>query len=144
MRVFFDASIIIAALLSPTGGSSLLFAYVKAGKIIGITTRTAIEEVLDRAHFKKLKKSKQEVEEFIAQSGLLIREAITFQEIGFYKDVVAPEDAHLIAGAKRTKCSHLVTLDKKHLLRDDIKQKFLPLMIVSPKDLLEEILSQSK
>ncbi len=47
MKVFFDASIIIAALLSPTGGSSLLFAYIKLGKITGITSQTAVEEVLE-------------------------------------------------------------------------------------------------
>ncbi len=140
MKVFFDASVIIAALLSPTGGSSLLFAYIGLSKITGITSQTAVEEVVEEEHLKKLKRSKQEIEEFIAQSGLIIREAITLQDIDPYKDLIAAEDAHLVAGSILTKCSHLVTLDKKHLLREDIKSKFLPLKIVSPKDLLEEIL----
>lgn len=37
---------------------------------------------------------------------------------------------------------YLVTLDKKHLLRPEIKARFLPLRIVSPKELLEEIVSR--
>ena len=138
-RVYFDASIIIAALLSPTGGSSLLFQYIQLGKIIGVTSQTAIDEVLAEDKPKKIKKSKEEIEQFIAQSGLVVRENITIQEIAPYKDFVDVDDAHLIAGAKLTKCSHLVTLDKKHLLRSDIQQRFLPLKIVSPKELLEEI-----
>lgn len=141
MRVFFDASVLIAALLSPTGGSSLLLAYVKAGKMIGISSQTVIEEIVEEEKFAKLKKSKDEVESFIAQSGLVIRKRVTSEDIAPYEDLIELEDAHLIAGATLTKCAYLVTLDKKHLLRKDIQEKFLPLRILSPKELLEEIVS---
>ncbi len=139
MKVYFDASIIIASLLSPTGGSSLLFQYIKLGKIIGITSQTTIDETLEEDKPKRIKRSKEEIEQFISHSGLLVRESITLEEITPYQTLVDLEDAHLIAGAKLTKCTHLVTLDKKHLLREDIQKRFLPLRIVSPKELLEEI-----
>lgn len=142
MKAYFDASVIIAALLSPHGGSSLLFAYVKRKKIIGITSQTTIEEILQEEKYKKLKKSKEEIEQFIAQSGLIVKEAITIDEITPYQGKIDTQDAHLIAGAVLTKCFYLATLDKKHLLREDIQQKFLPLRIVSPKELLEEIVSR--
>lgn len=138
MRVYFDASVIIASLLSPKGGSSLLFEYIKVGKIKGITSQTAIEEILDKTG--KLKKPKEEIEHFIAASGLVVRKNITMEGVLPYQDLVNREDAHLIAGAHLTKCTHLVTLDRKHLLRSDIKGKFLPLRILSPKELLEEII----
>jgi len=141
MRVYFDASIIIAGLLSPTGGSAQLFRFIKLGIITGITSQTAIEEVLEEDKPKRIKRSVEEIEQFIAESGLIVREAITKEEIEPYQDQVDREDAHLIAGAKLTKCTHLVTLDKKHLLRPDIQEKFLPLCIVSPKEVLEEIVS---
>ncbi|MBU3979522.1 putative toxin-antitoxin system toxin component, PIN family [Patescibacteria group bacterium] len=140
MRVFFDASVIIAALLSTTGGSALLLKYIKAGKIIGITSQTAINEVLEEDKTKKLKKSKAEIENFIARSMLAVREEITPEEIEPYRKSVDVKDAHLIAGATLTKCAYLVSLDKKHLVREDVKRKFLPLKIVSPKELIEEIL----
>ena len=139
LRVFFDASVIIAAFLSPTGGSSLVFQYIRQGKIIGITSQTAIEEALEGDKPKRLRRSRQDLEQFIAQSNLVVRERITIEEIDPYKDLVEVKDAHLIAGANLTKCGHLVTLDKKHLLRQDIQQKFLPLKIVPPKELLEEL-----
>src|SRR3989344_2309259 len=139
-RGFFNASVIIAALISPTGGSRLLFEFVKQGKIKGITSQTAVNEVLEEDKTSKIKRSKEEREQFIVKSGLVVRETITILEIEPYKDQVDVEDAHLVAGANLTKCLYLVTLDKKHLLTENIRQKFLPLRIVSPKELLEEIL----
>lgn len=137
MRVYFDASVIIAALLSPTGGSALLLEYVKKEGISGITSQTAVEEILDKTD--KFNISIDQVNHFIAESGLIVREAITLEEIKPYEDKIDKDDAHLIAGANLTKSSYLVTLDKKHLLREDIRNRFLPFHIVSPKDLLVEI-----
>ena len=141
MRVFFDASVIIAALLSPNGGSSQLLKYVQLSKIAGITSQTVIEEILEEDKFKKIKKSQREIEQFIVDNRLIIRKQITIGEIEPYQGLVDIEDAHLIAGANLTRCRHLVTLDKKHLLRPDIQKKFLPLKIVSPGQLLEELVS---
>lgn len=138
MIVYFDASVLIAALLSPSGGSALLLKYIKSGQLTGITSQTALEEVFDKTE--KLKRSKEEIEQFIANSFLLVRESISMEEIIPYRNVVDREDAHLIAGAFLTKSTHLVTLDKKHLLREEVQKKFLPLRIASPKELLEEII----
>ncbi|MEK9147253.1 MAG: putative toxin-antitoxin system toxin component, PIN family [Patescibacteria group bacterium] len=141
MRFFVDASVLIAALLSPTGGSSQLLKYIASGKVIGITSQTVVEEILEENKFVKIKKSKEEIEKFIAESRLLIRKPITASEIEPYQNLVDIEDAHLIAGTKLTKCEYLVTLDKKHLLRPDIQKKFLPIRIVSQGELLEIIVS---
>jgi putative PIN family toxin of toxin-antitoxin system len=108
MRVFFDASIIIAAFLSPTGGSALLFAFIKTGHIVGITSQTVIAEVLEADKPEKLHRSREEIEHFIAESGLVVREAVTPQEIEPYQQLIDAEDAHLIAGANQTKCAYLV------------------------------------
>lgn len=141
MRVYFDASVIIAALLSPTGGSSQLFKFFKKGIIAGICSQTVLAEVLEEDKPGKIKKSKDEIEQFIAKSGLMIRKSVTQEEIEPYKNLIDVKDAHLIAGAKLTKCEYLVSLDKKHLLRLDIQERFIPLKIVSPKELLEKIVS---
>lgn len=138
MRVYFDASVLIAALLSPSGGSALLLKYVKSKRLIGITSQTALEEIFDKTE--KLKLSKGEIEQFIADSSLFVRESISSQEINPYQNVIHEKDTHLIAGAFLTKSTHLVTLDKKHLLRKEIQKKFSSLRILSPKDLLEKVI----
>ena len=142
MRVFFDASIIIAAFLSPHGGSALLLRFIKHGDITGITSQTVVAEVLEEDKPIKLKRPRAEIERFIAESGLLVREAVTPAEIAPYQGLIDAEDAHLVAGATLTNCSHLVSLDKRHVLRDDVRQRFLPLRIVSPKELLEVLVQQ--
>lgn len=144
MKVFFDASVVIAAILSSTGGSALLFAYIKVRIIKGITSLTVIDEILKEDKLTKLKLTKKELERFIADSGLLIRERIVSSDIDSYQGLIDIEDAHLIAGANLTGCEYLVTLDKKHLLNEDVRKRFLPLKIVSPKELLEEITSHLK
>lgn len=141
MRIFFDASVIIAALLSPNGGSSQLLKYAKLNKIAAITSQTVIEEILEEEKSQKLKKSKKEIEKFLATSPLIVRKPVNPNEIEPYRGLVDIEDAHLIAGANLTRCKYLITLDKKHLLRLDIQKRFLPLKIVSPKELLEELVS---
>lgn len=139
MKVFFDASVIISALLSPSGGSSLLIRLNQTGKIIGFTSETVIEEIIDEEKFEKLQKSQEEIKDFISKSKLIVIESIGLNEWKIYENKVDEEDAHLISGSIQTNCQYLVTLDKKHLLRQDIKNKFLPLKIVNPKELLEEI-----
>jgi predicted nucleic acid-binding protein len=139
MRVFFDASVIIAALLSPTGGSALLFQFLKTGLLIGLTSQTVLAEIFGEDKPGKIDKQKEDIEQFVAESGLLVREAITLKEIELYQDLIATKDAHLIAGANLTKCMYLVSLDKKHVLKDDIRKQFVPLKIVSPKELIEEL-----
>ena len=139
MKVYFDASVIIAALLSPTGGSSLLLTLIRQGFVTGITSQTVVDEILEEDKLPRLKHTREEIEVFIAESRLLVREVISKTAIVNYQNSIDSDDAHVIAGAHLAGCSHLVTLDKKHLLRSDIKERFLPLRIVSPKELLEEL-----
>lgn len=140
MKVYFDASVIIAALLSSSGGSSLFLEYVKVGRIIGISSQTAIDEITAENKLHKFGKTRQDIENFIEESRLLIHEHITQDEIEEYEGLIDAKDAHLVAGANITRCGYLVSLDKKHLIRADIQEKFSPLRIVSPKELLEEII----
>jgi predicted nucleic acid-binding protein len=95
--------------------------------------------VLEEDKARKIKKTKAEIEQFIAQSRLVVRERITVKEISPYQNLIDKEDAHLIAGAHLTKSAYLVSLDKRHVLLEQVRRQFLPLKIVSPKELLEEI-----
>jgi putative PIN family toxin of toxin-antitoxin system len=140
MRVYFDACVLIAGLLSSAGGSALLITLVKKNVIIGITSETVLDEVLSKTG--KIRKSENEIRKFIATSNLIIRQAITQEEIISYSTFIDKDDAHVLAGANLTRCNYLVTLDKKHLLRPDIQKQSLPLRIVSPKELLDKLVSK--
>ena len=136
-KVFLDASVVIAALLSPGGGSAKLIWFVKEKLIVGIVSQTVIAEV--ETNSAKIGINKGQIDDFIQDNNILVRRKISPSEIEPYLGKVDLEDAHLIAGSRLTKCKYLVTLDKKHLLREDIKRKFRPLKIVSPKEMLAEL-----
>ncbi len=133
-KIYLDASVIITALLSVNGGSAKVIKLSNLGIFICLTSQTVIEEIEE--HILKIKKNKREIQKFIVNSKIIVREKIRLSEIEKIKKIDV-RDAHLIAGAKLTECDFLVTLDKKHLLKPDIKKSFKPLKIVTPGELLE-------
>lgn len=135
-RVFFDASVIIAAILSPGGGSAKLLACAKNKTIIAVTSQTVIDEVID--HTEKIHKTPEEISSYIKESGMIVRERITQTEIEKVSGIIDSTDAHVLVGSRGAKCQYLLTLDKKHLLRDDVRRLVAPLHIVNPKKLLEK------
>lgn len=137
IKIYLDASVIIPAILSPTGGSAKLIQFVKLGLVAGITSQNVVEEV--ERNSDKINKSAREIRRFIQENSVLIRERINPSDIVGYEDMVDIKDAHVLAGAKLTDCDYLTTLDKKHLLKGEVKKQLYPLKVVTPKELLEEL-----
>lgn len=136
-KIFFDASVIIAAILSPTGGSAKLLQFSKNRTIIAITSQTVIDEVVD--HSEKIHKTPDEIASYIQASCMLVRERVTQAEIKKVSEIVDTADRHLIVGARGAACHYLITLDKKHLLRSDVRKSMAPLHIINPKGLLKKL-----
>lgn len=132
-KIYLDASVIIAALLSPSGGSAKIIELSTLGFFVAITSQTVIEEIEE--HTLKIRKEKIEIKKFIVRSKIIVRERLFLHEIERIEKVDF-DDAHLIAGAKLTTCDFLVTLDKKHLLKTEIKEYFKPLKIITPGEFL--------
>lgn len=126
-------------MLSPHGGSAKLIKFIKLGLVAGITSQNVIEEI--ERNSVKINKSTQEIRQFIQENLILIRKKISPGDDVEYKNIIDVKDAHVVTGARLTKCDYLVTLDKKHLLRVDIQKRFLPLKIVSPKELLKDLVA---
>ena len=137
IKVYLDASVIIAALLSPTGGSAKLLEFVKLGVVVGVVSQTVIDEVEE--HSLKIKKSRKEIRKFIQENAILVRESIDELELEPFKNLIEEEDIHVAVGARLTRCDYLVTLDKKHLLKGEVKEMLKPLKVVSPKEVLQDL-----
>lgn len=136
-KVFVDASLIIAALISPTGGSNKLLQDSKNKKLIAITSETVINEV--KANLSKIKGvTTDDVNHFIIESKIITRQKVTKKELEIVADILEEKDRHVLAGAILTKCHYLVSLDKKHLLNENI-QKTVDIKLVSPKQLIEAL-----
>ena len=114
MKVFIDASVILAALGSVTGGSSEILKLIKKGIVVGITSGAVLEEVLRNSG--KIKVFEGEVIKFISGSSLQVLPAPASEDVEKYFSDVAGKDAHIVAAAINCGADIVITLDKKHLL----------------------------
>jgi putative PIN family toxin of toxin-antitoxin system len=131
--VFFNASVILAGLRSPNGGSAKLLNWVKENKIIGIISETVIEEVLKNTN--KISLTKEKALKLISQIFLIVKSP-NKKYFSVFKDIVLDEgDIHLLVSARNVKAHFLASLDKKHIL--SLKNKIKDFKIVSPKELIE-------
>lgn len=143
IKVFFDASVIIAAIISSKGASFELLKYASRKKIIAITSKTVINEVVANLH--KIEKfSEKDLGTFIVNNKIIVRKAVGRSEIEQFADVVSQKDTHVLAGAMLTNSDYLVSLDRKHIVKTEVKKKVEKIQIVLPKELLAKLRKISK
>ena len=132
--VFFNASVIIAGLLSSRGGSAKLLSWIKDKKIIGIINETTLDEVLRHQNELNLPENcKSTIEKL-----LLIIPPPDQSAINKYKKLTTDEgDLHILVSSKETNCDFLVSLDKKHILI--LKNKIKDFSIVNPAEIIEQL-----
>lgn len=135
-EVFLDSSVIIAATLSPIGGSFCLFQEAKLNRIkiyISHFIFTEVITVLQRKYPAKLSLFYE-----------LVREA----PINFVKDpssklvatltnFISPDDAPILAAAIKSKPNFLITWDKKHFLKKEVISN-VSFIICTPKEFLQK------
>ena len=131
--VFFNASVILAGLASPTGGSAKLLKYVSQKKIRGIISEIILDEVIRRAE--KIKFTPQRVQFETLKIFKYVREPKLSSVEQFSDVVLDPGDLHVFASAYETDSEYLVSLDKKHFL--SLAGKIIKFTIISPKGLIE-------
>lgn len=142
MKVLFNASVILAGLRSPDGGSGAMLKLVESGKIQGIISEFIFKEVLK--HSEKLGigskvAGDKTVEVFSNNIFLPPLEAV----VNKYKSlIIDPDDAHILATYDQEGCDVIVTLDKKHLLI--LQGKIKGVNIVSPGEFLTKFYSEDK
>lgn len=135
-KVFFNASVILAGLKSPVGGSGKILSWSKNHKIDGVISEIVADETA--RHADKIGVKPAYIRLAMKTIFNLILEAPAEKNAAkFSKIVIDPGDAHVLASCHEAKPDFLVTLDKKHLL---ILQKRIKwIHIVSPGELIEKL-----
>ena len=134
--VFFNASVLLAGLNSPSGGSAKLLKWIKQKKITGIISEIVLDEALQ--HAEKIKHQKKEMQKKILETFDQVAPPPKLSSVEKFKEVIIDYgDAHILASCQEEKADFLVTLDKKHLL--SLSKKIKPFKIVSPKQLIEKL-----
>lgn len=137
MKVFVDASVVLAVLGSKSGGSSLILQLGEKRKLELVTSATVIEEVRRNAF--KIGVSLASIERLAIKSKLFIIPAPTLKQVEKYETLVGQKDAHVVASAMSAKSNVITTLDRKHLLQESVKQKVRGLEVLTPGELLQHL-----
>ena len=130
-KVFFNASVILAALNSPRGASGCLLRLVKKGRIEGVISELVWEEVV--RHREKLGLSRRQVGQ--VRQGFWIVTAPERLKKKYERVAIDLGDVHLFTSAEEVGADYLVSLDKKHVLA--LKGKVREVKVVSPGELVE-------
>lgn len=136
LSVFFNASVILAGLRSPKGGSGELLRLAKNKEISGVASEVILDEVLRNAA--KIGLNQKQV---LAKCRLIfsrVLDAPSMEEVEAFKETVVDfGDSHVLASANESKSKYLVSLDKKHLLA--LQKKIKWINIVSPGELISRL-----
>lgn len=138
IKVFIDASVLFAAVLSPTGGSREILRLAFHGKLQLVANQLVIDEVRRNLTLKV----PDTVEYFTTVTEALPWELVE-PKSSFLTQVLphtVPKDAPHLASALQAQVFCLVSHDRQHMvnLRHEIK-KHLKLKILTPGDLLQHM-----
>lgn len=135
IKIFLDASVILAGIGSFKGSSYALLALGNQKKIGLIVSPIVVDEAKRRAH--KVNKTTQDVEILIVWANIDICEIPSQEQINNVAHLLAdPDDYHLLASCSEIKKITLVTLDRKHLISQRHKIKYPPILL--PAEFLEK------
>jgi len=137
IRAFADASVIFAAIHSPTGASREVLKLLTRGEIELVVSPYVLDEA--RNNLKKKSPDKAGVVDILVDllpfevvdvTSEAVLEAATYTEM---------KDAPVIAGALTAQCMYLLTYDRKHLLDKPEIETESGLVILTPGDLLKTL-----
>lgn len=135
-KIFLDSSVIIAGLISETGGSAEVLRIIDQGKVLAFVSYLVLQEV-EKNLGKKLPKLLPLFHKLIVNCPFEIvsDEDITPKDDKLALLVGKKSDAIIVKTAKKHKCA-LLTLDKAHLLKEDVR-KLTKLKILTPGGFLQ-------
>ena len=138
-KAFLDANIWFSAALSSSGGSFLICRLAEEGLIQAFASNHVLEEA-ERNLLLKAPKQLSSYFKLLKQLDPEIRNVRVSDVLRRDLDGIMPaKDIPVIAGALDTRADFLISLDKKHILRPELKALNWPFKIVSTKEFLEII-----
>lgn len=136
---FLDASVLVAAARSPSGGSSVAMD-VCHGRFFraALTERVLLEARVNIAE----KFSESELVRFYQQMAALNAEMVPPPSDATVQQCVpltTAKDAHVLAAALECRAAYLLSLDRRHLITRAVQAAGLPVRVLTPGDFLQVV-----
>jgi len=135
-RLFLDASVLIAAAGSKTGGSAMVLELCRGRKATAIGSRLVLLEAERNVRAKLGRDALLRFYQEIASLGLELVQTPSQHEITLQRRIIDPKDAHVLAAALRGTVDVLLTLDRKHFMSPKVLQAGLPFVVMTPGNFL--------
>ncbi len=139
-KVFIDSSVIIAATLSPSGGSFRLIRESLFKNYILLISDYVLEECI-RILKTKFPEKTYILPIMLENFGFKTTKDPPEKEIEKFIDIIDFKDAPILAAAIKYKTDYLITLDKKHFLNQKVLEfaRDKKISILTPKEFLEMV-----
>lgn len=136
--LFFDASCLIAAAGSPSGGSGFLLHLCAAGKLRGAVSQAVLLEAERNIRSKLPAQASINFEQTLLTVPLIMAPIpqVSAQDIALWG--VTDKDQHVVSAALAIACLYILTLDKG--LADQINQAELSVQALSPGNFIKQVL----
>lgn len=131
-KLFFDASVLIAAAHSPTGGSGYLLEACRRGRFKPVVTRLVLIEAERNIKAKLGEEDLLRFYQLLGSVDFAIEPPVSAKEIADYGHLIEEKDAHVLAAAIRSGAQFLLTLDTRHFTTKRLSKADLGLIIVTP------------
>lgn len=142
MRLFLDSSVFISALISNTGASAQILALCEA-RLLEIYISDEVEEEVFNVFDRKFPELKPLFNDLLKTVKLkrikTAKDKISKEVASWIKD---PKDVKILMGAKKAEVDYLVTLDKRHFIKDEKVSEKSGLTILTPGDFLNQFYSE--
>jgi predicted nucleic acid-binding protein len=140
IKLFFDASVLIAAAHSSTGGSGYLLEACHRGRFKPVVTRLVLIEAERNIKAKLGEEDLLRFYQLLGAVDFAIEPPVSAEEIADYSHLIEEKDAHVLAAAARSGAQFLLTLDTKHFMTERLSKADLGLIIVTPGHFIKDYL----
>ena len=138
--VFFDASCLIAAAGSPSGGSGFLLSLCERSLLRGAISQPVLLEADRNVREKMGLDALERYGRLVAVTPLVLTPLPPRRVVSGYEGLVGQKDAHVLAAAIAAGAPFLLTLDKR--LETAVNQADLPIRADSPGDFIKAELTR--
>ena len=142
--IFIDSSVLFAACKSKSGASAGILKLCRQRKVDGHISKYVEYEMKKNALNKLSQIEKERLNFFLLQTHLLFIAGPTEREINDCRKVINIKDAPILAGAIKSKASHLITLNTRDFMHAKINDFVRPMIISTPGDFIFEFNKKSK
>ena len=138
--VFLDASVLVAASRSPSGGSASAMGACQESPYRAALSSTVLQEA--RVNIAE-KFEETELLRFYRQLAALDPRMVghpSREQLDQCASLTGEKDAHVLAAALGSGAAFLLTLDRRHLLTPTVEAAGLPVRVMTPGDFLRQVI----